>query len=445
MFEADFHPIDTIFAQKICPDGSLEVKNFLARLLQSARSGHMFLETSDESFLPHSLFEQFLVKEKNRIYLRRNWECENQFIEHLKRLKSQKPTLMLDISAELEQLPLNTEQKAAICKSAQNTLTLISGGPGTGKTYTAATMIRLFYEMGIKNVVIAAPTGKAVANLRRALNDLSDKCVFTTLHALVRQTRIHADLIVVDEGSMVDAIRMKELFAAVKEGARLILLGDKDQLPPIESGNFFSDLAHDQNLVAELKVCLRAELKSIVDLAESVNGRRMIPYSPLPDLKELINYVINSNVQLLTPLKRGMYGADFLNQLLYREHQKRGAREIPIMITVNDPQLNLFNGDVGILAENKALFTGGREICEHQLPHYVYAYAISVHKSQGSEYDNTLVLLPKGSEVFGKEMLYTAITRAKKQVTVLADEGVVEALLQSNRTRRSALLDNLIE
>jgi exodeoxyribonuclease V alpha subunit len=139
-------------------------------------------------------------------------------------------------------------------------------------------------------------------------------------------------------------------------------------------------------------------------------------------------------------LRRGIYGADHLNRLLYQEHQKRGAKRIPIMITVNDPQLGLYNGDTGFLEldENKAVFNG-RTYPEYLLPDYEYAYVLSVHKSQGSEYERVMVILPDGSEVFGKEMLYTAVTRAKREISLLAHSGVIEKLVKTPSTRFSGL------
>lgn len=449
----DFKAIDFLFAKKIFPSGCEKAHLFLAYLLKSAREGHLCVFLNEElgpnllegaSLLPASLFEVKLVKEDKRIYLKRNWECEKSFIFHLKRLKEQKPTLSISddwLKKRLETEPLNAEQKKAILNAASQNLSLICGGPGTGKTFTAAVLIRLFIECGNKEIAIGAPTGKAVANMKSALGFLAEKCSFKTVHALVKKEKIHADLIVIDEGSMVDALRMMQLFAAVKEGARLILLGDKNQLPPIESGNFFADLASDPQLVSELKTCLRTDLKEILDMALQVNRGNPIPSKPLPDSKTLLSLIVKEQFHVLTPLRKGLYGVDHLNQLLYQHHQKRGAKEIPILIMENDPYLELFNGDMGILnkEDNRAYFSEGRAFPEYLLPRYDYAYVLSVHKSQGSEYERVLILLPKGSEVFGREMLYTALTRAKSHVTLLADEGVVEALVKTSNHRRSGL------
>ena len=451
---ADGHsPIDFLFANKVFPDAPKSAELFLAHLLKMAREGHLCVALNEElgslllegaKALPAALFETVLARQENRIYLKRNWECETRFLLHLRRIRNAPPSGEIILS-HLSQQGLNTEQQAAVRRAAVQSLTLISGGPGTGKTFTAAALIRLFMASGVKKIVVAAPTGKATANLRNALGHLGEKCVIKTLHALLKSSAtppyLYADLILVDEGSMVDAHLMASLFHAVRSGARLVMLGDRDQLPPVESGHFFADLARDPQLTVELTTCLRTELQEIVDLAQAVKKGEAITAVPLPAVKELIQELMQRPQQLLTPLRKGPYGSDQLNQLLYLEHQKRGAREIPILITVNDPYLSLYNGDVGVLKldAQSATFADGRSIPQYLLPHYEYAYALSVHKSQGSEYERVLIVLPQGAEVFGREMLYTALTRAKKGVTLMAYPGVLEAIVKTRAHRLSGV------
>jgi len=249
-----------------------------------------------------------------------------------------------------------------------------------------------------------------------------------------------ADLVLVDEASMIDAELMASLFSAMKEGARLILIGDKDQLPPVESGNFFADLADEKEIVTSLGRCLRAELNEIVEMAQAVKEGRCIPAQPLPEWAHIIEAVFERKACVLTPLRYGPFGVNRLNQKLLKEHQARGGNRFPIMITVNEAALDLYNGDLGeLVPAEKCAYFGERKVPEYLLPHYEYAYVLSVHKSQGSEYDEVMVLLPDGSEVFGREMLYTALTRAKKRVSIYASEGILPKIVSKHERRLSGL------
>ena len=399
---------------------------FLSYLLNATRAGHLCVYIDKEKIFPsmgeldHELIEQantlpdlpIVVKQGNRWYLKRSWDAEQTFEYHVARLMGQK----------LEPIgyngDLSGEQKIAVEHVLNHPLTIVCGGPGTGKTYTAASLIKQFPG----SVLVAAPTGKAAANLRIALPE----CVVTTLHAMLRSELV-ADLIVIDEGSMIDAEMMAKLFAAVPTGSRLVMFGDPNQLPPVEAGSLFNDLAQFSSVY--LTKCLRTELKTIVDISEAVKKGEMVPFKPLPKLKEAIELIQRSKGVFLTPLRKGIYGVDYLNQSVYQ-----GGCHVPIMITKNDEQMDLYNGDVGVLEGDVACF-GSRKIEHHLLPPYTYAYVLSVHKSQGSEYDDVNIFLPEGSERFGREMLYTAVTRAKKSVTIYAAENVLEKVL-SQKTHR---------
>lgn len=424
--------IDLFFAKTVAPEAPDSVTQFLANLVKGAREGHLCLPLDPGLELPPHLFDTFLVEKEGRIYLRRNWECEDRFLEHASRLKRTLPAITLP---ELSLPVLEPEQKRGILQAASRSLSLICGGPGTGKTYTAVTLIQSV--LPYLKPVVAAPTGKATANLRKALKGI---CPIETLHSLLKKSFLTADLVLVDEASMIDAELMAKLFSAIKEGGRLVLIGDRDQLPPVETGHFFADLAQDEELVTSLGKSLRAELKEIVEWAGAVKEGKEIPFAPMPDFEELCRAVFEEKAVVLTPLRHGPFGVNRLNQKLHMEHLKRGGKEIPIMITVNENALELFNGDVGILdCEKECAYFGERQFPAYLLPPYEYAYVLSVHKSQGSEYDRIIVLLPEGSEVFGREMLYTAITRAKKQVTLFAAPGILTQIVAKSVTRYSGL------
>lgn len=356
--------------------------------------------------------------------MKRNFECEKQIVHHLKRIKETRPQIQFTIRAP----QLGSEQQRALEKCAVQSLTLISGGPGTGKTTLCAELISQFPG----KTAFAASTGKATANLRKKISNATIK----TLHSLVQEGPLPYDLIIIDEGSMVEASLMAKLFALIKPGARLILLGDQDQLPPVEEGNLFQDLVeHEKQNVAFLTTCYRAELEEIITMAQKVKTGQSIEIKPLPDPQTLCKE-LNDKIKLLTPLRHGPYGVNALNQILYALSSKN---EIPIIITSNDRELNIYNGDPALLKGENVHFEDGRVIPRYMIPSYEYAYVLSVHKSQGSEYDEVMIILPEGSEVFSRHMLYTAVTRAKKRVTLYGKEETLNMILKNKAKRYSGI------
>lgn len=405
---------------------------------------------------PHPL----LVKTEKMLYFKRYYEAEQKIQHHLDRLLSAEPAPLITISSYPPSL--FPEQQEAIEKASTQSLTIICGGPGTGKTYTAGLLIEKLTEQKKLRVAAAAPTGKAAAALGKSL-----KMPATTLHQLLRSSPIFADIILIDESSMIDVEMMAALFAAIPTGSRLILLGDSHQLPPVEAGSLFTDLisyvAAKGRPAAQLKTCQRVELRSILTLAEAVyegeeiKALEQAPLQPLsmedishfaeqsmPLLKEepvdphLLQKTLTQAV-ILSPLRKGPYGVEALNQFLYRQE---GAT--PIIITKNTPSQELFNGDTGLLWKGKGYFLDRssflvRVIPAPLLPPHELAYCLSIHKSQGSEYNEVLVLLPPGTERFGREVLYTGITRAKKKLHLMGDSSLFQQLIRKKTIRYSGL------
>jgi len=457
-----------------------------------------------------------LCRKGNLIYLQRNWIAESTLLDSFRKILDQTPVISLDvhtIQKKLEETSLNEEQMQGVLKSCEVCFSVICGGPGTGKTHTAGQLIRMIWESmsGEIEIALAAPTGKAAANLEksllRALPDLPLKA--KTLHALLGvrsqnrwqrpSEKLSADVILVDESSMIDVNMMSRLFASIKTGARLILLGDPHQLPPVEAGSLFADIVHylkkeKDERVIELQECLRTELRSIVKFAEIVKkgdvaeGHQYLASAPLGiefhplaksqnpsrSIQMLLDHAVNhfpfknedpellfekfNQFRMLSPLRKGAFGVDALNERFYRHLIKKAKGETfvaPIMLVNNDYRLNLFNGEVGILIrkgssekshlfsdEDVALFPGGedgsfRQFSALVLPKFEYAYCLSVHKSQGSEFDHILMILPEGSENFGREVLYTGITRARKKLELWTDESILAATIQRQSHRQS--------
>ena len=429
--------------------------------------------------LPEDLFgeDKPLVRKGKCIYLQRNWYYENLFLEHYQRVLSAKPSLEMNTSNKNLLLP---EQQEAIRKVCDNTVTIITGGPGTGKTYTAGYIL----EDVVGKVAVAAPTGKAAANIQRSLlknnPQLEGKITAKTLHSLLRinsfdqmPSTLDADFILIDECSMVDVKMMALLFASIKTGARVVLLGDENQLPPVEVGSVFADLTRWRggHCLVALQKCMRTELQSIVEFSRRVKegsstaALHVIHSDKYPevsavDIDDMIkNFMfLEESYCILSPLRRGHLGVDYLNSkilksILRRDYNKHWLR-IPIMITRNNYDLGLYNGEVGTLVcknsnfvVNKRFEAGDYAIfhgCDKRysamlLPDFDFAYCISVHKSQGSEFDRVGLVIPKGSEVFGRGIFYTAATRAKKKLDIYGSDEMIEKVVRQSDVRISGI------
>lgn len=464
-------------------------------------------------------------------YLQRHWVYESDLIHQLRRLLKAFPRLEIDFDhlkdktqALIKQGKLLKQQGQAILQSLSSTISIISGGPGTGKTYTAMHLINLFCELVMEQgkpckVILAAPTGKAAAHLQMSLDRVVEKSQIPgfpvlkamTLHSLLGLNKskdysedsisyLMEDLILVDESSMIDVKLMGELLKRILEGSRVIFLGDSNQLSSVEAGSILEDLMtlskKDSRLsTMTLNECQRTELRSIIEFADQVRSGEAekvmsgltnhlykgIDYISFPkDLKEFRKWLIGKvkkhflfdqknlsesdpldilksfqHFCILSPFRRGHYGSEGINEFLLDYFRKESNKEwmaIPIMISENNYAKELFNGETGVLlqkrfssAESYALFPGKdkknpiRKIPAFQLPKYVHGYCISVHKSQGSEYDEVLLILPENSEVFGREVFYTGITRAKNHITILGDDFTIKKTILEKKSRLSGI------
>jgi exodeoxyribonuclease V alpha subunit len=483
-------------------DADKEISAELAAFLENLPEGFERLPESICSRVSDHFFQYPntpLCMEGDRLYLQKNWVFETHFILSLQQLACQRPSL--EVTPDLLEpfllekcapLSLNKEQTAAVRNAFEKSLSVISGGPGTGKTYTAGCFVKLFLELFADRplkIALTAPTGKAASRLRASLGNISGHAIEAlTLHSLLKMTpdtpyayppkeRLAYDLLLIDECSMIDVKLMTLLLPAIKEGARVIFLGDPNQLPSVESGSLFADMMQVLNAQSKvhLQECLRVELKELVEFGESIKKglaehfppcvKRLIPKQesakrqeteiiqeiiklwPSPDSVASAESTFN-RFRVLSPLRKGIFGVDAVNdRLLQLTFEKAVSGEpfaVPIMITQNHSKRELFNGETGVLVRNKgaspyliqegdyALF-GGRKIPALLLPAFEYAFCLSVHKSQGSEFDHVMLLLPQGSEVFGREMLYTAVTRARKELTIWGTSMALnETLLQQS-------------
>ena len=555
-----FAEIDQLFAERILFPyvHSESVQAFLAYLMAASRKGHICVKVGGEinpsplilgdegqgqylekaikegsESLPSEIVDEApslsscpmkpICKDGDRFYLQRNWLLETAFLQQVLRLKQAPPLLQPQTAFEVESL-LNAGQKQAIQASFSNAFVLITGGPGTGKTFTAAHLVKAFLkampsERAQKfRIVLTAPTGRAAAHLEakiKAQIDVAANLRVGTVHAVLgvrpnpdffeEAPYLPADLVIVDECSMIDLPLFHKLLAAIPSGARLVLMGDGNQLPAVENGSLFADLAELSNLltVVELSKSMRSNQSSILSFAEAVrlgdanavkailgkndgvvkrvnvenrDARSVIDRywdkifhnfsRPAPDLavnEELLKQLLE--FRILSCMRRGDLGVDALNREIalrfYLLAQPGDLWPAPIIITRSDAKAGLYNGDVGILvrnivpgssfgqigADDYALFsdsTGAiRRLPAYALKNFEYAYCLSVHKSQGSEYEQVLLFVPKGSESFGREVLYTAVTRARKSIEIEISDEVLFSLLHSSSRKISGLNDRM--
>lgn len=430
-----------------------------------------------------------IVFDGERVYFQKYWAKESLFLKLYLERDQQLPDPLIDPAMLSYDAKLLPEQKTAIAQVCQNSITLLSGGPGTGKTYTAGHIIRALWQAlpsekrSSFQIALAAPTGKAAAHLQMslqsALNDLQDfkPVQAKTLHSLLslRQNStsispLHCDLLLIDESSMLDINMWIHLLKSLKPSARLVLLGDPNQLPSVDSGGIFADLnahLHKSPQRIALQTCMRTDISQILSFAEAVlKGddslawkllneaplqRSLSPqqifdeihhFIPSKDLSPVELLIFFKRYRILSPLRRGPYGSEQINAKL---HQHLKPFCVPIIITQNDPKLQLYNGDTGIAIQDHAYFDGPQGIRRFSfitLPSHELAYCLSIHKSQGSEFDHVLLILPEGNP-FGREALYTAATRAKQKLHLICTEETFKKTVQQQTRRLSGIPERL--
>lgn len=433
----------------------------------------------------------------------------------------------VDEIAAREEIELDEQQRRAVLTAVRGGITVITGGPGTGKTTTINVIIKLFEKEGL-NIVLAAPTGRAAKRMSEATG-----CEAQTIHRLLEinggaggndsDTRntfifgrnesnpLDADIIIIDEMSMVDIYIMDALLRAVTVGTRIILAGDVNQLPSVGPGNVLKDIiASGVFTVVKLhKIFRQAAMSDIVTNAHKINegikinldnnSRDFFMMKSL-DVNEIAAIItilvrdklpkyVNSDmydIQVLTPMKKGEVGVERLNVILQqqlnppskdkKEKEAHGTifREgDKIMQIRNNYQMEwecrnkygiltdrgtgIFNGDCGIVKQINEFasvvtieFDEGRMVDYKfaQLEELELAYAITIHKSQGSEYPAVVIPLLSGPQMLmNRNLLYTAVTRAKNCVTIVGSPRMVDLMIdnESETKRYSSLSERINE
>ncbi len=426
-----------------------------------------------------------------------NDQIEKQAARRLQQLSQgfgAEPELAINFESVFEKLALEltAEQKQAVLAAVKNRLTIITGGPGTGKT----TIIRAIIEVlkaNRKSIMIAAPTGRAAKRIEE-----SSLYQASTIHRLLKmnpengqfvhnaQNPLKTDAIIVDEFSMVDASILYALLQALADKTQLIIIGDKDQLPSVGPGNVLRDMIQSGYFhTIYLNRNFRQNQDSlIVENAFRVNNGEALlfpAYSPeldfvflpvqneaqvLEKVESIVRYYQDeypynsTGLQILMPMYRGDAGIDQINRLvqekfnpepfLLKREKTAFKRLDKVMQTRNDYDKQVFNGDLGVIEDydvrdKQLLVSYDGAIVEYgadELDELTLSYAVSVHKAQGSEYDIVVLgLLPSHSRMLSRELFYTAITRARKKLILLSDENTVaRACANSQPVLRKTLL-----
>ena len=448
------------------------------------------------------------------VYLPRFHRAECETARLLIRLKNSVRPLKLKEAEALAQIArheaelgvsLCQEQRQAALAALMEGVCVVTGGPGTGKTTSINVIIRLLRQLG--DVELCAPTGRAAKRMSEATG-----CPARTIHRLLEYSGeqqgfarngdnpLDADVVIVDEMSMVDVFLMRSLLEALRPGTRLLLVGDVDQLPSVGAGNVLKDLIASETLrvVRLTEIFRQAGESQIVLNAHRINRgeyplirtrgtdffleRRQTPAEVAGSVVALVqtrlpgymNLDSLRDIQVMAPMKRGDVGVFALNALLQAalnppgdkpELSHGGAifrRGDKVMQVRNNYDLvwdrageegeGVFNGDIGyILAVDRRAraltveFDDGRvaEYDESLLDDLELAYCMSVHKSQGSEFDAVVLPLVSGPPMLmTRNLLYTAVTRAKRLVVIVGREGCVRAMVDNNHiTRRYSALD----
>jgi len=474
--------------------------------------------------------------------------------------------------------PLHTLdwQKVAVAIAASNKFSIISGGPGTGKTTTVIKLLALLVQIHQAELAqdssaltpalcieLVAPTGKAAARLSESISGALDKLHLapefkaliptsaSTIHRLLgvipnsnkfrhhRENRLHVDVLIVDEASMIDISLMAKLFGAIAPHTKVVLLGDKDQLSSVEAGSVFADICGDlsrganydeatldwlsrqsgfsPSLLAPAESSTRTvvsnglsllhksyrfgQFSGIGALARAVNQGDVVAlksvwqqgyqdiglhhqndnsrpqivqmsvngYQGYLELAKKVSTTTDvlavlaqfNEFQLLTPLRGGKFGLDELNHAIETSLNRYRFIDIsegvwyigrPVMISSNDHSQQLYNGDIGILLPDIEQRDGAARVyfimadgqlksfLPSRLPAHETVYAMTIHKSQGSEFDHVVISMPsQWSALLTKELVYTGITRAKKTVDVFSSAQVLQQAMLTKTVRNSGL------
>lgn len=516
-------------------------------LQQAGGEGHMFLpkeqlvqRAAQLLGVPLSDIDQYLMDLaiERRIMIKKEEEQERIYSAsaYLTEMSTARMLCDLNINGEVNEsviltkiaaieketgTVLDEKQKEAVIEAVRCGLLVITGGPGTGKTTTINTLISYFESEGLQ-ILLAAPTGRAAKRMTEATGYEA-----RTIHRMLEisglqeeksggfernaQNPLEADVIIIDEMSMVDIYLMHALLDAVTVGTRLIMVGDRNQLPSVGPGSVLKDIIDSKKVpvVRLTRIFRQASESDIVVNAHKINrGEKVLLdnksrdffFLKRNDANVIISIVIQLvrekmpryvdakpyDIQVLTPMRKGLLGVERLNRILQqylnppdrskREHEYNGVlfREGDKVMQVKnnyqieweirgrygipvDKGIGVFNGDMGVIREiNLHTERVTVEFDEQRMVEYPYgaleelelAYAVTIHKSQGSEYPAVVIPLLGGPRMLmNRNLLYTAVTRARKCVTLVGDDMTFEQMIANTveQKRYTALAGRIRE
>ena len=540
----------------ILPDSDYRIRSGLLYILtQASAEGHVYLPKKlllrrasallcvEESYMEKHIMDlaierKVVIKEimpgeeeqEQIVYASQFYQVELHVAQMLKELdlkeeiNQDKLKLQLDELESAEEITLDEKQRQAVMQAASNGLLVVTGGPGTGKTTTINAIIR-YFEQQNEEILLAAPTGRAAKRMAETTGYEAK-----TIHRLLElsgmpenqtkkgihfernaQNPLEADVIIIDEMSMVDLPLMYALLNAIVPGTRVILVGDVNQLPSVGPGSVLKDIISSEcfSVVKLTKIFRQAGESDIIVNAHKINRGEPVVldnksmdffFLKRDDTNMIISNIITliqkklpkfvnakeADIQVLTPMRKGLLGVERINKILqeYLNPPKPGKQEKEygdhlfregdkVMQIKNNYQLEweistrygmtidkgigVFNGDMGIIRKiNTYEETVTVEYDEKKLVKYPYnlldelelAYAITIHKAQGSEYPAVIIPLLQGPrQLYYRNLLYTAVTRARKCVTVIGSESVFQEMIHNTnqQNRNTSLAERIRE